>query len=126
MEPTFHKKMNTCNICNSFCPSRQWGCCTRENTSKQCAGPVHLTGQWDIGSRPCCIGAGQKYTAMGGLINYCSMNGGKEYQHGTLAPYPLTNTAMLQVPKINPIAGSPYWSKYQKCSPCNPELTGIF
>lgn len=89
--------------CTSFCPSMRLGCCNSENSSKQCAGPVNLTAQWDIGSRPCCPGAGQKYTAMGGLLNYCSTNGGQEYPGGdrVLAPFPLTNTINFSYP-INP------------------------
>ena len=86
--------------CTSFCPSMRLGCCNSENSSKQCAGPVNLTAQWDIGSRPCCIGAGKKYTAMGGLLNFCSTNGGKEYPGGdrVLAPFPLTNTVDFSYP----------------------------
>ena len=90
-------------ICISWCPSAQLGCCNQENSSKNCAGPVHLTAQFDIGSRPCCVG--EKYTAMGGLLNYCSTNGGKELPLGTkfVAPYPMGNYADVIVPKHNPI-----------------------
>ena len=37
--------------CMSWCPSSQLGCCNSQNSSTDCAGPVHLTAQWDVGSR---------------------------------------------------------------------------
>ena len=84
-------------ICNTWCPSEQWGCCGRTNMTSKPAAPVHLTGEWNIGSRPCI--QGQKYSAMGGLVNYCSVNGGKEYPGGgTMAPYPFVNYGAVSVP----------------------------
>ena len=68
--------------CGSHCASRLLGCCNSENTSLNCVGPVNLTNQWDTGSRPCCPGAGEKYSALGGLLNYCSLNGGSEHPDG--------------------------------------------
>lgn len=124
--------------CNSYCPSMRLGCCNSENSSKQCAGPVNLTAQWDIGSRPCCPGAGQKYTAMGGLLNFCSRNGGKEYTGGdnrVLAPFPLTNSIDFAYP-LKPSGNNTFTTTYSlpgkegftspttKCTP--PDVTGIF
>jgi hypothetical protein len=83
--------------CNNWCPSRQLGCCNSENSSKNCAGPVHLTAQWDIGSRKCCIG--KKFSTMGGLFNFCSVNGGSESPNSSMVldPYPILT------PSYNPI-----------------------
>lgn len=91
-------------ICISWCPSRQIGCCNHENSSMNCAGPVHLTHQFDIGSRPCCKGGGEKYSSMGGLFNYCSVNKGKEFPKGkrVLAPSPMGNYADVELPRNNP------------------------
>lgn len=111
-------------ICMSFCPSQRLGCCNSMNSSTWCAGPVNLTAEWDIGSRPCCKGAGEKYSAMGGVLNYCSTNGGKEYPNGArvLAPYPLTSTVDFPIPKNNPppitnIRGNrfPNWEVKNSC-----------
>lgn len=90
-------------LCDSWCPSRQLGCCNSENSAKQCAGPVHLTAQWDIGSRPCCPYSGQKYSAMGGLLNFCSVNGGREHptSEQVLAPYPMAEYATILSPADN-------------------------
>lgn len=115
--------------CQSYCPSRRLGCCNSENSSFNCAGPVHLTAQWDIGTRPCCKGAGKKYTALGGLLNYCSVNGGKEFSSGEyknyVAPYPLSHYSNILIPKNNPPPGQytdrgsriPGWGtcKYDRC-----------
>jgi hypothetical protein len=62
----------------SYCITDNLGCCTSQNSSRNCAGPVHLTQQWDIGSRQCCPGAGKKYSSLGGAINYCSTRNGIE------------------------------------------------
>ena len=92
-----------CN-CASFCPGKRIGCCNSENSAKACAGAVSLTAQWDTGTRPCCPGNGEKYSAMGGQLSFCSLNGGKEYpnSHRVIAPYPLTNTSDFAIPKNNP------------------------
>ena len=126
---------NTRSACHSYCPGKRLGCCNRENSTKQCAGPVHLTAEWDIGSRSCCIGAGKKFSAEGGLLNFCSVNGGREHQprFPYLAPYPLSNNALLSVPKNNPPPGSPYWNKSKECNTCegfkvikNYSVPGVF
>lgn len=102
-------------VCMSWCPSRQLGCCNQENSSKQCAGPVHLTGQIDIGSRQCCNGAGKKYTALNGLLNYCSLNDGKEFPGGkpVLSSFGDSNYADILVP-LNP-------NQYNKPQSCPKE-----
>jgi hypothetical protein len=68
-----------------FCPNNA------ENDTIECVGPVNLTAQFNTGSRPCCKGAGDKYTAMGNKLSFCSVNGGKEYlsSRRVLDHYPL-------------------------------------
>lgn len=63
---------------STWCPSRRLECANSENSKRTCAGPVHLTSEWDIGSRQCCNGAGKKYSSAHGLLKFCSTNGGKE------------------------------------------------
>lgn len=122
--------MSTCVCKRSLCLGHKLGCRNYMNSSKWCAGPVHLTSEWDIGLRPCCKGAGEKYTAMGGLLNYCSINGGKEYEkisHLT-APYPLTNTTDIGIPiPKNGNTPTPTRENYhQKQRSLPSKLTGIY
>jgi hypothetical protein len=51
-------------VCQHVYVKEVLGCCNYMNSSKWCTGPVHLTSEWDIGLRPCCKGAGEKYTAI--------------------------------------------------------------
>jgi len=76
--------------CLNLCSSQQLGCCNQENSSKACAGPAHLTNQFDIGSRSCCTG--KKYTAAGGLINFCSTNNGAERPNSMLVNQDMKNS----------------------------------
>ena len=83
-----HAKCMICGflpcLCKRWYASQQLGSCNYQNSSLDCVGPVHLTAQWDTGSRPCCKGAGKKYSAMGGLLNFCSTNNGRERHNSVL------------------------------------------
>ena len=80
------------------------GCYNPENVPKECAGAVNLTAQWNTGARHCCPGAGEKYTAMGNKLSFCSINGGKEYPFSrrVYPPYPIAQTVDFSLPKNNP------------------------
>ena len=100
-----HKRAwGTPPICTTWCPSRQTGCCSQQNSRTACAGPIHITGENDIGVRPCCPGAGQKFTAANGLVNFCSVNNGAEFNdtHRYLGPNHYTRYTRVLVPKEHP------------------------
>lgn len=114
-------------ICMSWCPGAQLGCCNQENSSKNCAGPVHLTAQFDIGSRSCCVG--EKYSAMGGILNYCSTNGGKEFPNGikTSAHFTIKNNEDKGIPNpadpatwLKPVLIKKLTPTIKKCVPQKP------
>ena len=54
--------------------------------------------------RPCCPGAGQKFTAANGLVNFCSVNNGTEFNntHRYLGPNHYTRYTRVLVPKEHP------------------------
>lgn len=49
-------------------------CCGPQQTQRNCAGPLELTGEDNIGSRKCC-GNLKKCVGVNGLKSWCSSNG---------------------------------------------------
>lgn len=79
-------------ICRPFCPGKRQ-CCNTQHMQYNCAGPLILTGEDDIGSRPCCNGY-KKCSDKHGFKKWCSHTGKCPGEESTWnyppAPQPFT------------------------------------
>ena len=93
----------------SWCPGSR-SCLNTQMLQRNCAGPLELTGEDDIGDRPCCGGL-KKCKAEYGLRSWCSSTGkcpgnsNQTFDYFTKAPHPFRDYSDVPVYKPEYIKG---------------------
>jgi hypothetical protein len=83
------------NMCRPWCPGSR-SCVGPQQLMRNCAGPLELTGEDNIGTRPCCGGMIKCQDQLG-LRTWCSSTGkcpgnaNQTFDYTTDAPQPFRN-----------------------------------